>query len=132
MNAFTFTAAAATGSAAVGAVTGAVTPWYRLYERTNASSFHLTGTFVASIKPEYSNSQAFDKGTDYTPDDSTFASPTVYALPLGIGDFVRFRCTAFTSGSPKVSLSRALGADGTPMSISEDTVKTPAPSSAGS
>lgn len=130
--AFTFTGTAAPGtSAAAGAIAGGVTPWYRLFERANASSFHLTQTFVATIQPEYSNCPDFDKGADFGIDADSYQVPTVRALPIGIGDFVRFRCTAYTSGSPKVSFAKALNPNGAPFSIQEDAKKTPAPSSVG-
>lgn len=128
---FTFTAASSTGSAAAGATSGSVTPWYRLSERSAASSFILSGTFVATIQPEYSNVADFDKGTDYAPDAAGYTTPTLRELPLGIGDFARFRCTAFTSGTPKLSLAKALDPRGIASSIPEDTKKTPAPSSVG-
>lgn len=127
--AFTFTGTAAAGtSAAAGTTSGGVTPWYRLSERSAASSWTLTGTFVATIVPEYSNAPAFDKSTDYATDAGTFTTPSLREAPLGIADFVRFRCTAYTSGSPKLSFAMALGSDGRPFSIPEDTKKTPAPS----
>lgn len=128
---FTFTAASASGSAAAGATSGSVTPWYRLSERSAASSFILSGTFVATIQPEYSNVPDFDKGTDYAPDAATFTVPTLRELPLGIADFVRHRCVAFTSGTPKISFAKALDPIGIARSIQEDSRKTPAPSSVG-
>lgn len=130
--AFTFTGVGAPGtSAAAGATAGGVTPWYRIFERVNASSFHLTGTFVATIQPEYSNCQDFDKGDDFGVDADSYTVKTVRALPVGIGDFVRLRCTAYISGSPKASFAKALNAQGAPFSIQEDSKKTPAPSSVG-
>lgn len=131
--AFTFTGTAAAGtSAAANATSGGVTPWYRIGDRTAANSFILSGTFVATVQPEYSNAPSFDKGSDYATDPATYAAPTLRGLPLGIADFVRFRCTAFTSGAPKVSFAKALGADGRAYVIPEDSAKTPAPSSQGS
>lgn len=130
--AFTFTGTAAPGtSAAAGAIAGGVTPWYRIYERSAANSFILSGTFVATVQPEYSNSSDFDKGSDFATDVDSYTVPTLRALPLGIGDFVRFRCTAFTSGTPKISFAKALNPNGAPFSIQEDAKKTPAPSSLG-
>jgi hypothetical protein len=132
MTPFTFDSSAAAGtSAAAEATSGGVTPWYRLSNRTESSSFILSGTFVGTINPEYSNSADFDKGTDYVADSNSYTVPTLRELPLGIADFVRFRCTAYTSGSPKVSLARALGVGGIPQAIGEDSKKTPSPSSAG-
>lgn len=130
---FTFTGTAAAGtSAAAGAVSGGVTPWFRLFERSAESSFHLTGTFTATIQIEYSNNPNFDKGTDYGIDETSLTLPSVRGLPVGIGDFVRHRCTAYTSGSPKLSYAKALGPDGKPFSIPEDSKVTPAPSSEAS
>lgn len=130
---FTFTGTAAAGTSAVaGAISGGVTPWYRLSERTAESSFTLTGTFTATIQLEYSNATAFNKGNDYAIDDTVLDEPSLRALPVGIGDYVRGRCTAFTSGSPKMSLARALGADGRPFTIAEDTKLTAPPSSEAS
>lgn len=129
---FTFTGTAAPGtSAAVGAIAGGVTPWYRLSERSASSSFILSGTFVATVQPEYSNVSDFDKGADYALDAASYTVPTLRELPLGIADFVRFRCTAFTSGTPKVSMAKALDPSGIARSIPADTKKTPAPSSVG-
>lgn len=130
---FTFTGTASAGtSAAAGAVSGGVTPWYRLFERSAESSFHLTGTFTATVQLEYSNNAAFNKGTDYAIDETTLTLPSVRGLPIGIGDFFRARCTAYTSGSPKLSFAKALGPDGKPFSIPEDSSVTPAPSSEAS
>jgi len=130
--AFTFTGTAAAGtSAAAGAIAGGVTPWYRISERSEKSSFHLTGVFVATIQPEYSNAATFDKGNDFAPDAATYSVPTLRELPLGIADFVRYRCTAFTSGTPMLSMAKALNPSGVAAVIQEDTKKTPAPSSVG-
>ena len=131
--AFTFTGTAAAGTSAVqGATSGGVTPWYRLWERTTASGVHLTGTFTATIQLEYSNAETFDKGADFAIDSTPFTTPNARAMPLGIGDYVRGRCTSFTSGTPKLSFSRSLGDDGRPFKICEDTKVTPAPSSEAS
>lgn len=135
--AFTFTGTAAAGtSAAAGATTGGVSPWYRLSERTAASSFTLTGpvtgTFTATIQLEYSNAPDFDKGYDFNIDDTLLSAPSLRALPVGIGDYVRGRCTAYTTGSPRLRFATALDDDGRPFSITEDTKKTPAPSSEAS
>jgi hypothetical protein len=130
--AFTFTASSVAGtSAAAGATSGGVTPWYRILERTNASSFILSGTFVATIQPEYSNAPDFDKSSDFVVDAASYQAPTLRALPVGVADYVRFRCSAYTSGSPKISMAKALNPGGAPFSIQEDAKKTPAPSSVG-
>lgn len=133
MTAFTFTGTATAGtSAPAGALSGGVTPWFRLSERSAASSFTLTGTFTATIQLEYSNAPTFDKGTDYAIDDTAFTLPTLRALPLGIADYVRARCTAYTSGSPKLSFAQALDANGRPFKIGEDSKITSPPSSEAS
>lgn len=133
MTPFTFNAAAAAGTSALaGAITGSVTPWYRLSDRTSASSLIISGTFVATVRLEYSNAAAFDKGPDFAQDANVFTEPTLRELPAGIADYVRARCTAYTSGSPVFSFAKALSSTGSPFSIPEDTKKTPAPSSEAS
>lgn len=133
MASFLFTGTAAAGtSAANGATSGGVTPWFRIADRIAASSFLLTGTFSATISPEYSNVSAFDKGSDFGVDATVYTVPTLRELPLGIADYVRYRCTVFVSGAPKISHARAIGAGNTPLPISEQSTKTPAPSSEAS
>lgn len=134
MTPFTFTSAAGAGtSAAAGAITGGVTPWYRISDRTKPSSYTLSGTFVAGIKAEFSNASGFDKGDDFVQDDGPVHDAKVLReLPVGVADFVRYRCLGYTSGAPKISHAKAIGADGAPFVIPEDTFKTPTPSSAGS
>lgn len=129
---FNFTGVGAPGTSALsGAVSGGVSPWCRISERTHASSYLLTGIFVASIQPEYSNNPEFDKGSDFAPDPQIDSVPALRELPIGIADFVRWRCTAYTSGTPVLSTAKALSANGSPVVLSEDTSKTPAPSSQG-
>lgn len=130
--AFTFTTTAAAGtSAPAGATSGGVTPWFRIYERIAPSSFIIAGTFVATIQIEYSNNQSFNKGTPEAIDPLPITAPTLRAYPLCIADFVRYRCTAFTSGAPTLSHAKALDAHWHPFDIPEDTNKTPPPSSLG-
>ena len=130
---FTFTGTAAAGTSAnPGAISGGVTPWYRISDRVEASSLILSGTFVATIQIEYSNVAEFDKGSDYAIDALAITTPTLREIPLGAADYVRGRCIAFTSGTPKLSFARAVRSGGAPYTIPEDTKKTPPPSSAGS
>jgi hypothetical protein len=130
MSGFTFSAGDGTGGITPPA--GSASPWYNVADLVAPVSFTLTGTFVATIVQDYSNNDSASKGDDFTIDATVYTSKEgPRQFTPGASKYTRFRCTAYTSGAPKVSWAKGRGASGAPVEIMDQSSKTPAPSSAG-
>lgn len=78
------------------------TGWIDLRAVTSTLSYIVTGTFPGGtiLSVQYSNNEAFDKGTDFTTDPATItAAVGPLQFPFGISRFVRFQLTGFAGGA---------------------------------
>lgn len=77
------------------------TSWWVLRDLAEPVSFMLTGDFDQPVSVHYSNNEDYNKGIDYSLDDSTYPSAVgPREIPFAAARFVRFASGgAWTNGT---------------------------------
>jgi len=87
---------------------GVATEWLDLQGSVSDVGFAIVGTWVGTIAIESSDQEAYAKDR-ITEVETHTANTGRRRLPRDIGSFVRFRFTAWTSGTAFIQFTRAVG-----------------------
>jgi hypothetical protein len=87
------------------------TGWISLDSIVSDIAFNIAGTWVGTIALQVSNQSDATK-TRYSTVTTYTANAGPLNIPREVGRFVRFICTAYTSGTAYVGFSRGLDANG--------------------
>ena len=88
------------------------TEWWDISDTVRDVSLFVYGTFVGTYVIDISADRTAGTSKEYVTLSGSYTTARVIAIPAGAAQFVRVRCTVYTSGIIKATFTHGLSDDG--------------------